>query len=92
MATISLYDAIEQMRKISERKGSFSFSFMSYSIKSGASKGIVEIDSARMSKGNPAGMAYGEYLLNFVDLSTGRPFRCWKPCLMFFNQQKIQLK
>jgi len=90
--TISLYSAIDQMRKISERKGHFSFSFMSYSRSDGSSHGIVQVDKARLRSGNPDEANYGDYLLNFVDLNTGKAFQCWKPCLMIFDSNKIFLK
>ena len=89
---LTVYDAIEQMRKISKAKGFFSFSFMSYSETKQESSGVVEFSKARLTASDKEEFNKNhDVMLNFVDLMTGEPKRCYQPLLMTFNGQKLEL-
>jgi len=92
MNTIPLFEAIKLMRQISKKKGSFSFSFMSYSRSRGKSDGIVEVSSARLRPQNLNGGKYSDHMLNYVDTVTGEAFHFWQPTLMYFEGKKIILQ
>lgn len=88
--TINIWEAISLMRQISKKKGSFSFTFMSYSMSRGKSDGIIEVSNARLRPQNVAG-EYADHMLNYIDIISGEAFHFWQPCLMYFENKKITL-
>jgi hypothetical protein len=79
------------MRQISKAKGSFAFTFMSYSRSRGKSLGIVEVPHARLRAQEFGGSELANHMLNYVDIDTGEAFHFWQPCLMYFEGKKITL-
>ena len=66
---MDVFKAIEEMRKLSERRESFSFSHMTYSIARRRSEGIVTVRRARLCKQNRKERnQYSDYMLNYIDL------------------------
>lgn len=90
---MNVYTAIEEMRRLSELRIPFSFSYMSYSIARRKSEGIVCIRRARLCKQNRKERnRYTDYMLNYIDLDTDKRASCWQPLLLTFNDNELQLK
>lgn len=90
--TINIWDAIRQMRRISDRKGTFSMIYMGYSITRGTSDGIVEVGKARLRpQDNPPGQ-YSDHMLNYTDLDNNTFNHFWQPLLMYFNNKRVTFK
>lgn len=90
---MDVYEAIDRMRELSRLRIPFSFSFMSYSIARRKSEGIIYIRRARLCKQNRKERnRYSGYMLNYIDLDTGKQASCWQPLLLTFNDNELQLK
>lgn len=89
---MDVYAAIEEMRRLSARRESFSFSFMSYSIARRRSEGVVTVRRARLNKQNRRERnQYSDYMLQYTDLDTGETASCWQPLLLTFNDTELEL-
>lgn len=81
------------MRRLSERRESFSFSFMSYSHTRRKSDGVMTVRRARLCKqSRKEHNRYADYMLNYIDLDTGERASCWQPLLLTFNDEELELK
>lgn len=90
---MTVYQAIEEMRRLSELRIPFSLSYMSYSIARRKSEGIVSIRRARLCKqSRKERNRYADYMLNYIDLDTGEQASCWQPLLLTLNDNELQLK
>lgn len=90
---MDVYKAIEEMRRLSERRESFSFSFVSYSHARRKSDGVVTVRRARLCKqSRKERNQYADYMLNYINLDTGERASCWQPLLLTFNHQELELK
>lgn len=90
---MNIYTAIEEMRRLSERRESFSFSFMSYSHTRRKSDGVMTVRRARLCKqSRKERNRYADYMLNYIDLDTGERASCWQPLLLTFNDEELELK
>lgn len=88
-----IYEAINEMRRCSERGESFSFAFMSYSYERRKSDGIVKIERARLRKqSRKENNRFSDYMLNFIDMDTMEYKMCWQPLLLEFNGHELELK
>lgn len=89
---MTVYEAIDQMRRVSADRGEFSFSFMSYSESKGKTKGIVDVRRARL-RPRPTEKQHRNHSIveAYVDLDTGDARLFYQPLLMLFNGQKIEL-
>jgi hypothetical protein len=94
MAEISVYDAVEEMRAISNKGGTFSFSFMTYSSSKGKSEGIRHFDKVQLRRRASAedDLKNKDILLFFTDTNTDELRRCYYPLIMTFNGQTCKLK
>lgn len=89
---MNVYQAIEEMRRLSARGGSFSFSHMSYSIARRSSRGIVAVRRARLCRRTTKSRnRYSEYMLDYIDLDTGERATFWQPLLLTFNDNDLAL-
>lgn len=90
MSVTSVYDAIREMRRKSEKKEEFAFSYMSYSITKDRSEGEVVVEHAILYK-NPKDSKniYREYMLTYLDTDTGEVRQCWQPLIMSYNHEPI---
>ena len=87
---MKLYDAINEMRRLSREGGPFSFSFMSYNSSRGTSEGVVYVRAARtMSREALEFNRNAEQQERYMDLDTMQPRRFWHPLLMTFNGEKV---
>lgn len=89
---MTVHEAIDSMREISRNKGSFAFSFMSYSSTRGKSDGVITIENARLrSRPNTDQNSNAEIMEAYIDLNTGEPFQFYQPLLLTFNHVKVVL-
>lgn len=92
MDTITLYEAIAEMRKLSAQEKTFSFVHVTYNRDSGTSDGIRQV---RRAKVRPAArkddVANADYKLFYYDMDQQLPRVCWQPLILFFNGKKVVL-
>lgn len=89
---MNVFQAIDEMRRLSAEGKSFSFSFMSYSYERRKSEGIVVVDRARLRKqGRKENNRFADYMLNFTNLDTMEYGACWQPLLLSFNDNELEL-
>lgn len=89
---MNVFEAIRQMKVLTDKGETFSFSFMSYSIDKNKSHGIVTVEHAKLRAGNRKDRTrYNDYLLNFVDMDTLEEKTCWQPLLLEFNGVMLEL-
>lgn len=87
---MKLYDAINEMRRLSREGKPFSFSFMSYNSSKGASDGVVYVRQAKtMMRERLEFNQNAEQQERYMDLDTMQPRRFWHPLLMTFNGEKV---
>jgi hypothetical protein len=90
--TIDLYQAINQMRMLSQQGKSFSFVHASYNRQTGTSDGIRYVRRAHLrpaAKGDDLDQA--DLKLFYFDEELQKPRVCWQMLIMFFNDQKVTL-
>ena len=87
---MKLYDAINEMRRLSREGKPFSFSFMSYNSIKGTSDGVVYVRQAKtMMRERLEFNQNAEQQERYMDLDTMQPRRFWHPLLMTFNGEKV---
>lgn len=90
---MEVYEAINQMRILSGRGETFSFTFMSYSYERRRSEGLVRIEHARLRKQSVKETnRFADFMLNFIDMDTMEYGMCWQPLLLEFNGNELTLK
>jgi len=91
MEDISVYRAIKEMRSLTNKGKTFSFSFMSFAYKSQTTHGIVSVNAAKLRKSpkNSRG-TLDDIMLHYTD-DNGEAKRCYQCCLMTFQGQKLKL-
>lgn len=89
---MKLYDAINEMRRLSREGKPFSFSFMSYNSSKGTSEGVVYVRRARaMCREALEFNRHAEMQERYMDLDSMQPRRFWHPLLMTFNGEKVTI-
>lgn len=92
MSQMTVYQAINEMRRLSAAEKSFAFSFMSYSESKQTSSGIIEVRNARLKRRTvEADFLNAEMIEEYVDLDTLDHRRFYQPALMTFNGQRLIL-
>lgn len=94
---MTVYEAIHQMRQLSERKQSFALSYMTYSRQSGKSHGPVACEHALLVKNQKPAVGCAaavpqpsqDYMLTYRDQDTGEARHFWQPLLLSFNHQPL---
>ena len=87
---MTVYEAIHQMRQLTERKPPFSLSFMTYSMSRHASHGEVTCEHALLVKNEKAkDDDLSNYMLTYRDQDTGEARHFWQPLLMSFNGEPL---
>jgi len=90
--SISVYQAVDEMRKLTNDGKHFSFSFMSYSETKQCSHRMVDVQKARLGKKERIEHnCNAEIMETYVDLLTGEQHRFYKPLIMIFNGQITEL-
>lgn len=89
---MTVFQAIEEMRKLTNEGKMFSFSFMSYNSTKGISEGIVYVEHARLRNRECISFhKYADFVESYLDLDTMQPRRFYQPLLMTFNGEKLSL-
>lgn len=89
---MNVYEALTEMRRMSEQDTCFSFSFMSYNPTKGTSDGIVYVRRGILRHRETKEHNRNADLIEaYLDLETGEPRRFYQPLLMTFNGQKLIL-
>ena len=88
--TISIWDAIREMREITGTGGSFNMTFMSYDRGRQRSTGVVSVGKARLRNATPKEQnKNAPYMLNFLDVEKNQPKQMYLITMMEFNGKKI---
>lgn len=90
--TIDLYEAIRQMRKLSQEGKSFSFVHSTLNRDKNTCEGIRYVKSAHLrpsAKGDDLDNA--DYKIFYFDEEIGSPRICWQMLIMFFDDKKVIL-
>jgi len=92
-ATITLYEAIALMRKMTAEGEMFSFAFASYNRDTGRTQGITHVKRAKL---RPAAsgdsIKHAGFKLFYWDDYYQENRNCWQPLIMFFNNTKVILQ
>jgi len=87
---ITLYDAIRQMRDISAKGNTFSFTFASCNKESRTTDGIKEVRCARLRKAaKNDDVRNADLKIFYFDEDSQKPRVCWQHLIMFFKGQKV---
>lgn len=89
---MKLYDAIAEMRRLSNKGIPFSFTYMSYNSTTGKSDGIINVEQARLVKREDQKYnRNAEDQERYYNLTTGEVRRFWHPLLMFLNGETVKI-
>lgn len=90
--TIDLYEAIEQMKRISLSGETFSFKFRKWNRVTRSGGDTVTVNAARIRpKASDEKIEYSSYKLYFTDTETGVARVCWQPLITEFNGHRTVL-
>ena len=90
---MDVYEAIKEMRRLSAEGTPFSFSFMSCSLSTGTSEGVVNVRHAKLRKRERKEFhCHAEMVEAYLDLDTLECRRFYQPLLMTFNGEKVILQ
>ncbi|MBE6305701.1 MAG: hypothetical protein E7082_07305 [Bacteroidales bacterium] len=90
--TIDLFQAIEEMKRISLAGGTFSMKFRKWNRQTRKGGDIVTVNAARVRpKASDEEIAYSSYKLFFTDTETGLARVCWQPLIIEFNGYRTML-
>lgn len=89
---IDVYEAIEQMKRISLAGGVFSFKFRKWNRATRSGGDVVTVNAARIRpKASDEKIEYSSYKLYFTDTETGLARVCWQPLIIEFNGRRTVL-
>lgn len=89
---IDLYEAIEQMKRISLAGGTFSIKFRKWNSQTRSGGDMVTVRAARVRpKAADEKIANSSYKLFFTDTETGLARNCWQLLIMEFNGRRTVL-
>jgi hypothetical protein len=92
LATIDLYRAIDEMKRISLAGGTFAMKFRKWNRQTHSGGDMVTVKAARLRpKASDEAISYSSYKLFFTDTETGLPKVCWQPLIMEFNGHRTTL-
>lgn len=90
--TITLWDAIKEMREATGKGETFSMAFMSYDRTRGKSQGVVQVKKARLRPATHRDQnRNADYMLNFIDVETNLPRQMYQVTLMELNGKRVEL-
>lgn len=91
-APIDVFEAIEQMKRISLAGGTFSFKFRKWNRTTRSGGDVVTVKAARIRpKASDEKIEYSSYKLYFTDTETGLARVCWQPLIIEFNGRRTVL-
>ena len=89
---IDVYEAIEQMKRISLAGGTFSFKFRKWNRATRSGGDVVTVNVARIRpRASDEKIEYSSYKLYFTDTETGLARVCWQPLIIEFNGRRTVL-
>lgn len=89
---MDVYEAIHEMRELSKKGQSFSFTFMSCNLTAGKSDGAVEVLHGRLlSREDARHHRDAEFVERYIDMDTTSVRHFYQPLLMTFNGNKLTL-
>lgn len=89
---INLFEAIEQMKRISLAGGTFSMKFRKWNRQTRNGGDMVTVHAARIRpKAKDEKVSNSSYKLFFTDTETGLARNCWQPLIMEFNGRRTVL-
>lgn len=89
---IDLYDAIEQMKRISLAGGTFSLTFRKWNRQTRNGGYVVKVNAARIRpKTKDDKISDASYKLFFTDTETGLARNCWQVLITEFNGSRTVL-
>ena len=89
---IDLFEAIEQMKRISLAGGTFSMKFRKWNRQTRNGGDMVTVSAARIRpKAKDEKVSNSSYKLFFTDTETGLARNCWQPLIMEFNGRRTVL-
>lgn len=78
------------MRAMSKAGQSFSIQFMGCNYTKDLCTGLHKIERCQLRPSTHREKnRYADFMLNLVDVETGKARQCWQPLLMYFNNLKI---
>ena len=90
--TIQLYDAIKQMRMLSQKDESFSFVHATWNRDTCTTNGLRHVERASIrpaAKGDD--LANSDYKIFYFDEDLNSPRICWQMLIMYFNGKRVIL-
>ncbi len=90
--TIDLYEAIRQMRQLTQQGKSFSFAHSTLNRQTDTCDGVRYVKSAQLrpsAKGDD--LVHADFKLFYFDEDLVMPRVCWQMLIMFFNEKKVIL-
>lgn len=89
---IDLYEAMDQMKRISLCGGTFSMKFRKWNSQTRSGGDMVTVNAARLRlKAADENIANASYKLFFTDTDTGLARNCWQMLVMEFNGRRTVL-
>lgn len=89
---MTVFEALTEMRRLSDQRMPFSFSFMSYNRTDQSSHGIVEVRKARLKpRAKAAKYENADIIEEYTDLDITESRKFYQCTLMTFNGQRLEL-
>ena len=89
---MTVFEAIEEMRRLSDQNKEFSLSFMSYSLTRDESHGEVTVEHALLRRNaKDSRNSYQDYMETYIDTDTSELHQFWQPLLMRFNHKALTI-
>lgn len=90
--TITVYQAIKEMREITARGGTFSFTHATYNRDTRKCTGLRQVKRASLRPAAKEEMVkHSNFKLFYFDHYFRENRNCWQPLIMFFNNKKVIL-
>ncbi len=90
--TIQLYDAIKQMRKLSQGDEAFSFVHATWNRDTDTTNGIRHVQRARLRPAAKSDeLMNSDYKIFYFDEDLNEPRICWQMLIMYFNGKRVIL-
>jgi hypothetical protein len=90
--TIQLYEAIKQMRLLSQQEKTFSFVHATWNRDTMTTNGLRHVEHARL---RPAAkseeLVNSDFKLFYFDEDLSEPRNCWQMLIMYFDGKKVIL-
>lgn len=89
---MTVYEAIKEMRRLTNLGQYFSFSFVSYYRSKNKSSGVVEVARAKLRPRGPSDTSENSDIIEpYLDMLTNEPREFYHPTLLTFNGQSLKL-